>query len=149
MLREAILEVPGTTVEVKDHSLAWHYRNSDLDRGLWAASGLALTLATELQHMPVEIIHGHRVIEVRPVGANKGNHVRRIIRNLLPGTLIVCFGDDRTDVDMYRALPEDAVCIHVGRFAEQATYFVESPERVRSFLAGLVSRSRSRVAGGK
>jgi trehalose 6-phosphate synthase/phosphatase len=126
--------------------VAWHYRNSEPEQGRWAASGLTIRLENELQHMGVEIIQGHLVIEVRPAGANKGNYVRKVTEGLEPGALVLCFGDDTTDLDMYRALPPSAVGIHVGGFVDNTDYYLESPWEVRSLLRELVEKCHAAAA---
>jgi trehalose 6-phosphate synthase/phosphatase len=146
MLQETTAEVPGTFVEDKKFSVAWHYRNSETEQGRWAASGLTIRLENELQHMGVEIIQGHRVIEVRPAAANKGNYVGKVTEGLAPGTLVLCFGDDTTDMDMYRALPPSAVGIHVGSFVDNTDYYLESPWEVRSLLRELVAKCQAATA---
>jgi len=51
-------------------------------------------------------------------------------------------GDDRTDRDMYSALPEHAVSIHVGRPNDETRFTIESPQRVRTFLRSLLGTDR-------
>lgn len=144
MLEEISSEVLGSRIEKKRYSLAWHYREADLEHGLWSATGLIMRLESEFQNLGLEVIHGHRVVEIRPVGADKGAYVRWAIRDLAPDTLVLCLGDDRTDLDMYEALPQspNTLSIHVGGPAEKADWMLDSPSHVRSFLFGLVEACR-------
>lgn len=131
-------EVPGTRVELKPNGLAWHYRMADLDYGTWRARQLHSQLEDDLAHQPVDILHGHRVIEVRAAGISKGGYVAGVLADRGVPDFVLCIGDDRTDRDMYEALPKDAVTVHVGGGAD-TEWSVESPARVRAFLTDLAS----------
>ena len=78
---------------------------------------------------------------MRPIGANKGRYVRQITERLPADSFVLCIGDDRTDLDMYSALPEHAVSIHVGRPAENAAWTIDSPADVRKLLWRLVEEN--------
>jgi trehalose 6-phosphate synthase/phosphatase len=47
-------------------------RNADEDFGLWQAKELAVHLQDMAQKLPIDVIHGKKVIEVRPSNINKG-----------------------------------------------------------------------------
>ncbi len=145
MLTEVTREVPGSMLERKQFSIAWHYRRADLDYGLWRARELHSTLETELGHHGVEVIAGHRVIEVRAAGINKGSYVQQVVQDLDSDSFILCVGDDRTDKDMYRALPAHGVSIQVGKVIEEAKYTIPSPAKVRELLQ-LLSEQEIQVA---
>ncbi|MEO0478182.1 MAG: bifunctional alpha,alpha-trehalose-phosphate synthase (UDP-forming)/trehalose-phosphatase [Planctomycetota bacterium] len=137
ILREVTEEVPGTRIERKPCALAWHYRQTDVDYGAWRARELHSQLEQDLAHLPVDILNGHRVLEIRSHGVNKGGYVGQRASNLPENTFILCIGDDRTDVDMYGALPKDAWRVHVGRRVDEADYSVGTPGRVREVLRNL------------
>ncbi len=46
---------------------------------------------------------------------------------------------NRTDHEMYAALPENALAVHVGGGADDTRYTMESPARVREFLGSLIA----------
>jgi trehalose 6-phosphate synthase/phosphatase len=48
------------------------HRNADEDFGLWQAKELAVHLQDMAQKLPIDVIHGKKVIEVRPSNINKG-----------------------------------------------------------------------------
>jgi trehalose 6-phosphate synthase/phosphatase len=150
MLEDVTHEVPGTRLETKRCALAWHYRMSELDYGVWRARELLSTLEEDLANQPVEVIAGQQVIEVRAAGVNKGRYVLDVVSEAGPHDFILCIGDDRTDLDMYRVLPEGAVSVHVDGGAEEAQYTLASPARVRAFLHRLVeSGSRQFEEAGR
>ncbi|MBK8979393.1 MAG: bifunctional alpha,alpha-trehalose-phosphate synthase (UDP-forming)/trehalose-phosphatase [Planctomycetes bacterium] len=139
-------EVPGTRIERKPTALAWHYRMADVDYGVWRARELHSQLEQDLAHLPVEIIHGHRVIEVRAAGVSKGGYVGSVLDEVDERTFVLCMGDDRTDRDMYRALPPNAISVHVGGGDDQTRYSIPSPAKARAFLRELADAGRTPAA---
>ena len=106
VLRRVARDVPGTLVERKACSVAWHYRQAEPEYGMWRARELLDTLDQLLAGIPAEVLHGHRVIEVRARGVDKGTYVRRLFPSgKVAGHLVLAAGDDVTDIDLYRELP--------------------------------------------
>lgn len=136
-LQKMVPEVPGSMIEEKAFALAWHYRQADPDYGTWRAHELLLSLREEFSHLPIEIINGNKVVEVRALGVHKGTYIKEMTKNHASNSMILCIGDDRTDYDMYNHLPEDATSIHVGTKHIHTTYFLPSPLAVRQFLRRL------------
>jgi trehalose 6-phosphate synthase/phosphatase len=130
--------VPGSFVEEKTASLAWHYRQVDPGYGAWQARELRLKLYEVLAGSPLEVLSGDKVVEVRPRGVHKGRMVASAIDGLAPGTLVAAFGDDRTDEDLFAALPEGSISVHAGNKPSSATYRVDGPKEVRKVLAALL-----------
>ncbi len=139
LLADVSAEVPGTFLEVKPCSLAWHYRMADADYGAWRARELHSQLQHNLANMTAEIVHGHRVIEVRAAGVHKGGYVAQHASGC---DWILCVGDDRTDLDMYATLPPTAYTMHVGQSAAGARFTIPSPTEVRSLLSSLLEGAR-------
>ena len=113
ILRDYAERTPGSLVEEKPMGLAWHFRAADPEYGAVQANELQLHLKEMLSNTPVEIVPGEKVIEIRAHGINKGRIVPAILTRL-PGALLVAIGDDRTDEDLFAALPPEAVAVHVG-----------------------------------
>ena len=113
---------PGSLVEVKAAALAWHYRMADQETGARRANELRLHLNQVLSNQPVEILAGNRVIEIRPYGMHKGRIVPALSPERLAATTIVAIGDDRTDEDLFNALPPEAISIRVGPGATRARF---------------------------
>lgn len=111
---------PGTYIEKKESSLTWHYRDADPNFGSWQAKDMQIQLEDVLSNLPLEIIQGNRMLEVRHQGASKGMVVEGVLRYLLdtsnpknrkasmmvdqPVDFVFCVGDDRTDEDMFQVL---------------------------------------------
>jgi trehalose 6-phosphate synthase/phosphatase len=128
---------PGTLVEDKPAGLAWHFRMADPQYGPGQANELRKHLTELLSNTPVEIVPGHAVIELRPHGVNKGRIVPPIVERAV-GALIVAFGDDATDEDMFAALPLSGVSIRVGSGDSRAGFRLAGVRDVRALLSRLV-----------
>jgi trehalose 6-phosphate synthase/phosphatase len=139
ILADFTVRTPGSLVEKKSASLAWHYRACDPEFGQQQALELHAHLAERLSNLPVQILPGDKVIEVRPHGTTKGTVVSAI-RDASPrDTVIAALGDDRTDEDMFRALGERDVGIQVGNRGTRAAYVVRDVPAARRFLERLVA----------
>jgi trehalose 6-phosphate synthase/phosphatase len=109
-------EVPGSAVERKSSSVAWHYREAEPEYGQWRAHELLAALSQSLSGLPAEVLAGHRVIEIRARGVNKGAYMRHLesASTDAAGWSILAAGDDLTDDDLFAALPDGSIAIHVG-----------------------------------
>jgi trehalose 6-phosphate synthase/phosphatase len=128
---------PGALVEEKTAGLAWHYRMADPEYGALQANDLTLHLTALLSNAPVEILPGAKVIEIRPHGVHKGRIVHPILAAAPPGSRVVALGDDRTDEDLFAALPPEGVAIHVGEGPSAAPFRLGGPREARAFLRAL------------
>jgi len=127
---------------VKTSSVAWHYRRAARGFGAAQARELRVALSRELADLPADILEGKRVVEVRPRSATKAAVVSHLLARPNPPSLIVAFGDDRTDEEMFTALPRSGISIHVGGGASLATHRLRDPRAVRAFLAALLDAAR-------
>jgi trehalose 6-phosphate synthase/phosphatase len=128
---------PGTRIEEKSTSIAWHYRTADAEFGPIQARELAMYLTDILSNAPVEVIQGNKVVEIRQQGINKGIVIPELEKST-GAELILAIGDDRTDEDMFSALPANGVGIHVGLGRTHATYRLADPAAVMAFLRSIL-----------
>jgi trehalose 6-phosphate synthase/phosphatase len=138
ILRDTTARTPGSLIEVKAAALAWHYRMADQEIGARRANELRLHLNQLLSNQPVEILAGNRIIEIRPHGIHKGRIVPPLPPERLATTTVVAIGDDRTDEDLFAALPPEAITIRVGPGLTRARYRLDGIEAVRSLLQMIV-----------
>jgi trehalose 6-phosphate synthase/phosphatase len=138
ILRDITARTPGSLIEAKSVALAWHYRMADQESGARRANELRLHLTQLLSNQPVEILAGHKVIEIRPYGIHKGRIVPPLPPERLATTVVLAMGDDRTDEDLFAALRPDAVTVKVGPGATQARFRVEGVSAARALLQSLV-----------
>jgi trehalose 6-phosphate synthase/phosphatase len=142
ILRQFTANTPGARVEVKTASLAWHYRQADPDFGERQAHELRMLLGDVLSNQPLEVVAGNKVVEVRGRGFSKALVALRT--SFSPDSAIVAFGDDRSDDDLFRALPDHAITVGVGRGAPPAAFWVPGPDDVRALLRSITLTRRIR-----
>ena len=147
LLEDAVRRIPGTLIERKSTGIAWHYRLADPKLAGAEVRRLRSTLARLLEGEVAEVHTGHRVLEVRPSGVDKGTAIAPALAGLPQGTAIIAIGDDRTDEQLFSALPPDAMTIYVGDGLSRARLRLSSVAEVRLLLADLTRAAPDRVAG--
>ena len=140
LLEEFVEKTPGALIEEKTAGYAWHYRLSDPEFGAMQAKELRLRLEKEkgARDLPVEILPGAKVIEVRLLGINKGVIVSGIISEDSGPQTVLAIGDDQTDEDLFAALPPGSFTLHVGPRPSRAQYRIDDSFATRSFLRRLL-----------
>jgi trehalose 6-phosphate phosphatase len=126
--------IPGLLLEDKKCALALHYRLAPEARPV-------LTSAMEkhaklFEAEKIHILHGKAVIEARPLGVDKGTAVVALARQKpFAGRAILFGGDDATDLDVFRILPDlGGRGFSVGQHFPGAEHVFESPRAVRQWL---------------
>jgi trehalose 6-phosphate synthase/phosphatase len=137
ILEEFAERTIGAFVEEKGASLVWHYRQADVEYGALQAKELRLHLTETLSNYPVQILAGEKNVEVRTYGVHKGTIVTDLLEHVSSPTLFVAMGDDRTDEDLFAALPSDGISIHIGPASSRARFRLEDPVAALAFLEQL------------
>lgn len=121
--------------EVKQYSVAWHYRSADEEQGLVRSTELYNELLDYTNNMNIQVMRGHKVIEVRNKGINKGAAVKKLLK-LADYDFILACGDDVTDEDMFLLLApvQHAFTVKVGSVASYAKYNIHTPQMTLSLL---------------
>ena len=140
ILDQFVARTPGAWIEEKTASLAWHYRLAQPGFGRRQASELRHCLHDLLANLPVHVLQGEKVVEVRLFGIHKGIAAQRIVLER-PVDAILAVGDDSTDDDMFEALPASSINVRVGPRASRARYQLADVNAVRDFLRRLTPRS--------
>ncbi|MBB5395691.1 bifunctional alpha,alpha-trehalose-phosphate synthase (UDP-forming)/trehalose-phosphatase [Mucilaginibacter sp. AK015] len=130
---------PHSFIEHKEFSLAWHYRKAEPFQAKIRADELYKELVNYTGPLPLDVLNGHKVIEVRNRMINKGMAVLEILKTKNYDH-ILCLGDDQTDEDMFKILTSvKAACtIKVGDTPSFAHYNIYSPYQVQSLLQTMV-----------
>jgi trehalose 6-phosphate synthase/phosphatase len=128
---------PGSLIEDKSASLAWHWRMSEPVFGAFQANELRIHLAQLLSNVAVEVVSDDKVIEIRPFGVDKGALLGPILAQR-EHALIMALGDDRTDEELFAALPPGALAVHVGSGKSRAEIRIPDVPAARRLLEGLV-----------
>jgi trehalose 6-phosphate synthase/phosphatase len=125
---------PGTFIEEKDFSLAWHYRGADAFLAGTRSGELREDLTLRTRTLQLALLEGSKVFEVKNADINKGAAVQR----WLAGgdyDFVFAAGDDRTDEDVFAAVPAHAYTVKVGGNPSRALYSVRSVREIRDLLA--------------
>jgi trehalose 6-phosphate synthase/phosphatase len=125
---------PGSFVEEKKYSLVWHYRQAEPEFGEWLANELVSMLEAMLAETELRAYRGEKIVEVRPIWANKGEALDRLLKEFPDPDFIFAAGDDRTDEDLFERLPTGAWTVHVGPGATRGSFVVAGIERLRGVL---------------
>lgn len=125
--------VPGSFIEEKDYSLAWHYRQSDPDLLALRLVEIREALLSMTQTMTLEIQEGNKVLEVKDSRVAKGFGASLLLQNIQPDFLLAV-GDDLTDESLFAALPQNAYTIKVGNGQSCARFRLNSWQDTRRLL---------------
>jgi trehalose 6-phosphate synthase/phosphatase len=128
---------PGTFVEEKDFSLAWHYRAIHPAQGLVRAVEMKEMLSGIAGDLDLTILEGNRVIEIKPARVSKGTAAHRWMNGPGEDSFVLAMGDDRTDEDMFEMAADHAWTIKVGAGSTHAHFSVRGVADVHSLLAEL------------
>ena len=124
-------------IEEKTTGLAWHYRMAEPEFARVQVQALTERIRRDFSALPIELLPGERVVEIRQTGINKGLIVDRLEGRLGPDPILVAMGDDRTDEELFARLPPEGISIHVGKTASCALWRVDSVRAARDFLWSL------------
>jgi trehalose 6-phosphate synthase/phosphatase len=138
--------LPGSLVEEKDYSIAWHYRTADPEQSNQIVTELIDNLMHFTANMDIQLLRGNKVLEIRTAGVNK----TRTTEYWTSGKtydFTLAIGDDWTDEDLFQVLPRDAYTIRVGIEQTLARYNVRHSEDVHQLLHDLIGRKKSSGTG--
>jgi trehalose 6-phosphate synthase/phosphatase len=131
----------GSFLEEKYTSLAWHYRNAPIEIGPLRAKELTEELRSLVSHEnKLQVLEGNKVVEVKRTGYDKGLAASKFIA----GTefdFVIAMGDDKTDEDIFRSLPPEAITIKIGLTASLAKYNLLNQRDVSRFIDRLIQSS--------
>lgn len=128
----------GSFIEEKTNTLAWHYRNTQVDLGFARSRELINNLSQLIQNTPLQVIDGNKVVEIRMAGFDKGTITLRILSETQPD-FVLCIGDDTTDEDMFKVLENSTYTvktytIKIGNRGTAAKYTLPSQQLVLPLL---------------
>jgi trehalose 6-phosphate synthase/phosphatase len=138
ILEQYMTRTPGSFIEEKAFSLVWHYRQSDVGLGQLRAHELTETLNYITANLNLHVLEGSKIVEVKDAGIDKGAAVQQLVADRKPDFTLVA-GDDVTDEDMFRALPETC-SIKIGMKQSAAQYNLKSQESMIELLQQITER---------
>ena len=129
----------GAFIEEKNASLCWHYRNAEADLAFLRTIELREELTEVISNnLPLQILEGHKVIEIKKTGYSKGTAALKMINNR-EFDFILAIGDDKTDEELFAALPPSAYTMKVGKEPSVAKYNFQKQSEVIGFLNCLLT----------
>lgn len=142
VLETFVDRTPGTFIEEKNYSLAWHYRKANPELGDLRSNELSNVLKDLISNHGLSVLQGNKVLEIKSSDVNKGKAANK----MLAGNdydFIFAIGDDWTDEYLFNELPSNTISVKVGFKKTSADYFLNNTTRVRALLekfAGLDSQ---------
>ncbi|MCB1146892.1 MAG: bifunctional alpha,alpha-trehalose-phosphate synthase (UDP-forming)/trehalose-phosphatase [Leptospiraceae bacterium] len=135
--------LPGSFVEEKEFSLVLHFRNADPEQVNLRIAGITDELKLRSKLYPIQILNGNKIVEIRAAGVDKGSAARDILGqwNI---DFVFAAGDDLTDEDLFKGLPENSITIKIGRSGHtSARYRVSDFAAFRNVLTTIANSSSS------
>jgi trehalose 6-phosphate synthase/phosphatase len=133
VLESFVDRTPGSFIEEKNFSLAWHYRNADIELAQKRLSEISTVLTSFISNTDLTLLDGNKVLEVKSSKVNKGRACNYVLQQH-KYKHIFAFGDDWTDEFMFEGLPKHAHTVKIGLQKTQAKYYLNSVEEVRTVL---------------
>ncbi len=135
-LKRRLLALAGSGVlaEDKGYAVALHFRLAP-EKEKRVREAVA-EICAEPRPVPLEILPGKAVIEIKPAGFSKGTGVRELMtRPPFAGRTPIFIGDDTTDESVFAIMPDFAgIGFSVGRQVDGADNHFECPADVREWL---------------
>jgi len=133
IFQQFVDRTPGSFVEEKNYSLAWHYRKTDPDLANIRKHELMEKLSYAITGKNLQIMEGNKVLEVKNDEINKGRATLKLI-DKQDFDFMLAIGDDYTDEDTFKALPPEAYTLKVGFSETAAKYNINAVENVIALL---------------
>lgn len=139
ILQTFVDRTPGTFIERKKYSLAWHYRKADPELAQIRTMELNTVLTSLISNNDLTVLKGNKVIEIKSSSVNKGRATSRWLTKA-NYDFIFAIGDDWTDEYMFDDLPENTYSVKVGFKKTKAKYYVKDTDKVRDLLANFTQQ---------
>jgi trehalose 6-phosphate synthase/phosphatase len=143
ILEETAAATPGSLVEEKSASVAWHFRTANPELAALRERELVSRLRQLHVRPPLEVLPGDNVVEVRVAGVNKARVLLTVLAGKPATDFILAMGDDTTDEEMFAQLPLRAMSVHVGSRASRAQASLPDPAAARRLLAELIDERKA------
>ena len=137
VLETFVDRTPGTFIEEKNYSLAWHYRKANPELGEVRANELSTVLRDLISNHGLTVLQGNKVLEIKNSGVTKGKAAGKLLDENYD--LIFAIGDDYTDEYLFTELPEKTMTFKVGTTSTNAKYFIRNSGDVRELLSQFLS----------
>ena len=138
LLERYVNRTPGSFVEEKDYSLVWHYRKVETGLGEVRTRELTSHLKYMTANENLDVLEGDMIVEIKNSEINKGKAAQKLMEIYPEADFLLALGDDFTDEDTFKAMPEEAYTIKVGTSASEAKFSVNSYKEVRKLFNNII-----------
>jgi len=138
LLERYVNRTPGSFVEEKDYSLVWHYRKVETGLGEVRTRELTSHLKYMTANENLDVLEGDMIVEIKNSEINKGKATQKLMEIYPEADFLLALGDDFTDEDTFKAMPEDSYTIKVGTSASEAKFSVNSYKEVRKLFNDII-----------
>ncbi|MEQ6121365.1 bifunctional alpha,alpha-trehalose-phosphate synthase (UDP-forming)/trehalose-phosphatase [Reichenbachiella sp. MALMAid0571] len=144
VLEDYVGRTPGSFIEQKDYSLVWHYRKVETGLGELRTRELTSHLKYLASDQNLHVLEGDMVVEIKSSEVNKGRATQKWLKDA-NAEFYMAAGDDWTDEDTFKAMPENAFTIKVGNTPSAAKYSVTDYSDVRKLLISLCTNKKEAI----
>jgi trehalose 6-phosphate synthase/phosphatase len=137
VLETYVDRTPGAFIEEKNYSLVWHYRKVEKGLGELRTNELVNNLRYLINDKGLQLLPGNKVLEIKNVEINKGKAALSMLQNN-DFDFIMALGDDHTDEDIFKALPQNALTVKVGNNVSAARFYLINYKEARGLLKALI-----------
>lgn len=137
MLKMYVDRLPNSFIEEKEFSIVWHYRRCDPELSSIRAKELIDDLVNFTANIDVQVLQGSKVVEIKSAGVNKGVAGLHFLSKE-NYDFILGIGDDWTDEDLFKILPENAYSIKVGIISSNAKFNLANYLEVLNLIKEIV-----------
>lgn len=116
--------LPGSYIQERDYSVAWHYHKSDIEQASQLVKEVNDHLLSITTNISAHVIHGSKVIEVSNSGINKGELAMHWLSRK-EYDFILAIGSGWSDELLFQTMPPHAWSIKVGLAQTAANYVVK------------------------
>lgn len=134
IITEAVKSTPGSNIERKESSIVWHYRKANEELAEKRIPHLIKKLTPFCNRNNLTIMKGRKIVEVKPSEYTKGTAIMNFF-DCSNYDFILAAGDDTTDEDLFEALPQSAITIHIGTSSDISSYTLKTSNDFVNFLS--------------
>ncbi len=129
-----VSKIPKSFIENKQTALVWHYRAANQTKIKQNLAELNISLLPLAQKYNLKIDQSNMILEIRLKAISKGQPALEYSKQ---SDFILAIGDDRTDEDMFEALPSNAWTIKVGPGYTSARFRLKNVDEVHTLLENM------------
>src|SRR5690606_20985357 len=115
----------------------WHYRKVETGLGQLRTREITSHLKFLAANSNLQVLEGDWVVEIKHMEVNKGKAVLKWVEKY-PSDFMMAVGDDWTDEEIFKVVPDSAITTRVGSDYSAAKYSISGAKSVRKMLQKLI-----------